>query len=263
MPLNADLPPFPLMNPTIHPHGPIQTEEVALVSWKHPRCCHQPAAKKAHHRTKDPFAVEYHSLCLELEAAVLALLKRKFSVETGLCLLTRRKSPDGSDALEFHELDFVLMGPTAPELIGELKLTSNPTKALARARGQLHERLGRATLRWPGVRGLALCYHIHYGHLPRGAPVATSRYDSLHRILRPARRRTNAIFSHVATSDKLFEELSKTGLADPAFFERLAEARRHMDDPPGARRTGHSPDPAFNSLENAFASCPGTKAVPA
>src|SRR5690606_26057747 len=108
-------------------------------------------------RRSDLFAAAYHSLHRSLETAVLVWLEKEFSVGTNVALKTRRKRPAAFGWFDYHEIDFVLMSDGSPKLLGELKISSAPAKALAHARRQLRVRIAHASRRWPHVRGLALC----------------------------------------------------------------------------------------------------------
>ncbi len=127
-----------------------------------------------------------------------------------------------------YEIDFVLRNGPDLKLIGELKLSSNPSAALKQARKQLQKRIRWASLAWPGVKGLALCYHLPSEGSTR-FPRTTGDHDELGEILCSACLQADVVTSHTLSSDKLFKELAETGLAAPNLCKRLMTARRRMD----------------------------------
>lgn len=204
--------------------------------------CHSVAdasSRRALPATPVSVSAEYNRLCRELEDAVLTLLGRKFAVETGFDIKVRRKSKDGPKQLRSYQLDFVLRDGADVRLIGELKLSSNPKLALSHARKQLRERIRWASLGCPGVKGLALCYHLPYEE-SSPVPRATADHDALGEILRSACLRPDGLSSYVVASDKLFKELAETGLATPDMFERMKEARWGMPRAPASPRRSES-----------------------
>ena len=205
---------------------------------------------------KDPLAEDTHRLYRILEEQTLNWLRKICGASPELVLWSPKKNGGSQESYPVREIDFVVWGdPTTPALFGELKFSSDPSRALYRARNQLRKSLHIARQRWPGLRGACICFQTGgSGDSPQTPSKHTGAVSQIPEFL--ANTSDAAVSSAAYPIEPLLEILTQ-GELPASFFGELMAARAAMDHPVQTLLSPHSF--STNSMAHAFETTFGIK----
>lgn len=173
---------------------------------------------------KDLVAQKHNVVCREIERETLVFLEKNYSISMDIAL---KFINERTGRATYKELDFVLMKGNIPNIIGEIKHSSNPEKAISRANLQNNRALNIARRKWPELSGIRICYFLESQFIGSEAPQVDSG-EKLGMAMNSIKPGTSESF--ILSAEKLFAELELNGQRGRELHVELVKTRAILDD---------------------------------
>ena len=226
-------------------------DDVRYVAWRDRSILYQMALDRG--RLRDPIAADYMEVLRDFEYWTLRLLAQSCGVVPEQVLLSPSTGSSRWGPYKCEEIDFVLYTDGDPALLGEVKISISPRRALTAGNGQIHRRLTKARRRWPHLRGAVICYFLDWLRPPLPEPPELLTESDLEsRLDSPSTNDPEPQWFLVA-GESLLQRLQVSSLLPAGFRERLDSTHQAFRNPSATLKSNAGgPTSGLLSLENMF-----------
>jgi hypothetical protein len=183
-------------------------------------------------RLKDPMAVDHGKVMRLLERATLRHLSQACGVVPERVLVTPNTGDPRWGSYTFEEIDFVITSQGEPAVLGEMKTSVAPGRALRTGLGQIQRRLTKARKRWPQLGGVVICYSLDWLRTnDTESPTVLSEQELESRLISQPSRFVDEVQSFRVSGASLLRTLWASSLLPAGFKERLDAAYQALTNP--------------------------------
>ena len=201
------------------------------------------------HRPGDPYVADYQKMLSLLEECARQRLAQDLWISRDRVVKYRHMNTDGTECLEFRELDTVLMSSNQPVCVVEMKFREQGA-TIFKGVSQLEKSLSVLRDRWPEMNGIFLCFWMAPIHGLQG--LQPEILNSLAEVGQFAGQPASASICTFCVDGRHFlAEAIEARLWTPERTRELVELRRSAYDPLSTMARG-STGSNFNALGRLF-----------